>query len=277
MEEYKQALLLREQGEFDKGRVLLEKAAELGCNYALRELENMYAYGGWGAYKDSEKASFLSDNYPDALKVIPLEKLQAIVKQGEFTIATELLGCSLMHIRRDKNIGQELLKVAADKGSAWSCYILITCDEYKVYKEYYLLKAHAQCMYEASMELFCLYWNKQKYKQAMEVFERTVDSEKYLNAQMKKIVSCECKYFVGRSVAVLRQEPPLSQSVLDTVPYYKRLYCCAQSATITWLCIAKKFNLYKDIARLIGKIIFASRETPSIWEKTGENKRVCLR
>lgn len=132
-------------------------------------------------------------------------------------------------------------------------------------------------MHNASVALFHLYRREHKIKQAMEVFEDTVEVEHFLNLEMEGIVSCECKYFVGRSVAVLRQEPPLSQLVLDTLPYYKRLYGYAQSATITWLLIAKELGLYKDVSVLIGKLIFASRETPIIWEKTGENKRVCLR
>jgi tetratricopeptide (TPR) repeat protein len=272
MEEYKQALLLREQGKFDEGRALLEKAAELGYEYALRELCNMYFYGGWGVYKNVSHAMSKSMQLAQISNPRSVDDLHIAMHNGCST-AMGVLALDLLD--QDENeSGLRLLELSATKGSAWAYYQLskhITCKEKR---EQYLVKAHAQRMCNASYDLFNLYWKEQKYKQAMDVFEQTIEIENALNTKFNNIVSCESKYFVGRSVAVLRQEPPLSQLVLDTLPYYKRLYGYVQSATITWLLIAKQLGLYKDVTRIIGKLIFASRETPTIWEKTGENKRV---
>jgi TPR repeat protein len=269
MEEYKKALLLREEGKFDEGRVLLKKAAELGHECALRELQNMYIWGGWGVHRNVKNFSL------DAFLPLTVTELSLAIQEHGFCFMTEMLARQLMWIGNTDE-ARKFFEVAAEKGSAGAYHHLSKHTPHKEKREFYLLKAHAQRMHHASRDLFNLYWQKQKYKQAMEVFEQTTDTAYALNGHMESIVSCECKYIVGRSVAILPRKD-LSLVVLDTLPYYRRLYGYAQSATITWMLIAKQVGLYKDVARLIGKLIFASRETPSIWEKTGDNKRVCLR
>lgn len=123
MEEYKLALLLREEGKFDEGRALLEKSAAQGYAHALRELENMYHSGGWGAHRNFKNALFLSDNYPNAFGPLSMNSLRILVQEHQFGVATELLALQLEWVGYVDE-SHKLMEAAAEKGSASACYSL---------------------------------------------------------------------------------------------------------------------------------------------------------
>ena len=68
------------------------------------------------------------------------------------------------------------------------------------------------------------------------------------------------KYYIGRILDSLT----CSDVDYGAVSYYQRELRNAQRATITWLLCAPRLGIYKDLAHLIGRLLYAARFEPTL-------------
>jgi hypothetical protein len=80
------------------------------------------------------------------------------------------------------------------------------------------------------------------------------------------------KYFTGRAYALKL----IDWFDADLEEFYHTVFDGAQTATLCWMWVAKQLRVGRDVARLIGEKVFATRKThQGLWlgEKREENKR----
>jgi hypothetical protein len=143
----------------------------------------------------------------------------------------------------------------------------------------HLIAAHEQRMTHGSEMLFKHYYVNARFKDAARVYVENTTIQRLDIIHMHSILAQDdrplVQYFFGGVVRPYKYE-----RVERAIAYYQHCYGKAQSATLCWMFIAtKRIGFYKDIARIIGKIVFASRETPTLWQQdqkynSRENKKL---
>jgi hypothetical protein len=106
----------------------------------------------------------------------------------------------------------------------------------------------------------------------------------FLETSDYSVVECECYWRVGREVffatdyvnALLNRKVTVRMQI-----FCRRIFVeCnqkAQACIFTWLLCCKKWGFQKDVARLIGKIIWKNyRKDPTYWDiwEVEENKKL---
>lgn len=286
MEEYKKALLLRKEGKYEEGFEWLQKASEAGSLCAKQELVMVYKHGGWGVPATDDNWDYVSQlcefvrtnnfvlagiqwyvgkyNFPlteqrfqgwldastmEGMEVIACAPIAvAYLKRHMYEEAITWLkkgateGCALCSVRLYENIinGWDCLQFAVSQKNTDACVILfnhyLRCGNFK--------------------EAFDIYDNSSPAICNNGIIRLTKLAKKWISNK-------QALYFIGRSAP----ESYRSESVQLAREHYNIRYHRVQEAVITWLLVAKRMRLYKDVARIIGKIVFQSREQEGIWDE----------
>jgi tetratricopeptide (TPR) repeat protein len=280
--DYERSFVLRKDGKYEEARACLEKACNSGNLYAQLELFHAYTYGGWGVCANKSRAKKYAFHHKARQDPLLDYYVDEIIQDGFVAYSPERIallkkavadgaqGCILLtfarwyarlvgHVLKDQQFAW--FKRAADDGCSDSCVRVW----YLTKEICYLLEAHRQRSTKGSVELFNYYYKRSQLKEATIVYN---ENEGIQNNNMLRLTSClgetpskEAMYFIG-SIA-----PDHNYPIIQTVrSYYRLIHGGAQSATICWLLTAKRIGLYKDLSRMIGKLVFATRETKQeIW------------
>lgn len=285
-EGYLKAFVLKQEGKWDEAIQCLENAYKAGNVFARLELYRIHKEGGWGITANCHRArqyEFDHDysQYNDRLLEIVIE---ACTLGGRLGLGDDCVAClakaveagakgcildayaqSVRVFSKDKRI--MLLKKSFEGGST-NCLLHLYWWTEDIC---YLIEAHKEKYVDASSSLFALYYDSERFKEAAAVYlENTALQNNMvlpLHEYLGKSPSPQALYFIG-SVA-----PNYKITVIQkAIAYYTHRYGEAQKATICWLMIAKRVGFYKDLARLIGKMIFASREELDVWSEKMKKK-----
>lgn len=283
MEEFKKALALRKEGKYEEGFEWLQKASDFGNLYAKYELDEIYRNGGWGreahttTYILGRGDLFYSNRFLrilDLMKVGVVHEIDYLREEARIEGVEGMVCFAISNAykrSRNKTSSIEWLRKGAQEGCA-RCFLRLW-EETASWDN--LLMAVKQKHHRACKEMFYYYWCRDLFKQA---FDNAYDC--FLSIRHKGIVPLtelakthvannQALYFIGRSAPASYR----SESIQLAMEYYKIRHNRVQEATICWLLIAKRMRLYKDVARIIGKMVFESREYEGIWDE-GDNWKV---
>lgn len=281
MEEYKKAFVCRKAGRFGQGRLWLHKSFERGNMYAALELWCIYICGGWGVGPNEAFADFYLLFVTKATKNDPLLQmlfksigpalrpndipvvLSRAIEEGVHLRAYSAM--AKLYVSIDKNVAVAYLQRGAEEGCADCCYRLYNLLTDEKVRLDYLTRACDQMLADARNTMFEQYWDLRNFKAAMQFYDKGNSPSSVLSYFLRQCCCPESYYFVGRAITDFIDGVKFPE-IKTARQYYERMIAKVRSAVITWLCIAKKLNSYKDIAQMIGKLVFESRETPSIWE-----------
>jgi tetratricopeptide (TPR) repeat protein len=284
MEEYKKALALRKEGKFAEGLGWLQKANDAGNLYAKFELYKIYIQGGWGVYAKT-KHNTLFDFQENELLLMCHRSLhfQSAVDSVHFlierakTIEEQVLLSSIIAKScnwHDRQIMNEWLQKGAEGGCA-ECLVQLWL---KTKDWNHLVAAYAQRNTIACKEVFFHYWKQRYYKEAFDIYNACKEIQREYIISLRDLaqdaaVDLEAKYFIGKSIP----DTYTSKAFEQARNYYFLRHLRVKKAVIQWMAIAKRKGLYKDVARIIGKLVFASREIEGVWDKKQKSAKSRLK
>lgn len=284
MEEYRKALSLRKEGNYEEAYDWLTKAYKAGSLYAKYELLHIYYDGGWGVCAGSVVKVGYSITMDEAKKdpVLSLLKiyqrpLEVTERLIQLTILNSLEGITSESIasnyfyRKEYNIGIEWLMKGAGEGCAKCSYSLWS----RTGNWDCLLVPHQQRLTNASSALFHRNFNNCKYNEAFAIHAyngiadgRVVD---FVQLVKTNLTNPPVMYFIGKAAPRMYN----TENIRLAREHYNIRYQRVKQATLTWMCIAtRRLGIYKDVAKMIGKMVFASRENfNDPWDGESFQKR----
>ena len=285
MEEYRKALSLRKEGNYEEAYNWLTKAYKAGSLYAKYELLLVYYDGGWGVCAGSgvkvDYCKTMEEATNDPILSLlkrwnpPLEETERLIT---LSVSNSLEGLTSESIasdyfyRRENNIGIEWLKKGAAEGCA-NCwfYLWSRTGDWNC-----LLVSHQQRYTKASSALFYRNFNNCKYNQAFAIhaYNGIVDGRLVDLIELVKtnLTNPPVMYFIGKAAPRMYN----TENIRLAREHYNIRYQRVKQATLTWMCVAtRRLGIYKDVAKIIGKMVFASRENfNDSWDGESFQKRV---
>lgn len=299
--EYKQALVLRKEGKYKEGRLLLESAFKKGCELAGYELMIAYRHGGWDLcennLKDRELHYLL--NKQGSLYVC-VDEQKVIDSNDPFA-----LFLYYHEHRSSRNTAIRFVRIAAEQGNifaqTWLGNLIWQTDTERKIGLCYLHKA-AEARYVKAIDQLAfvcyewgkteeaLYWGKKSAEQhyymkrlsmwflSLGRFEEYVDELVRAGIIDQTITRVHYtpplahKYFTGRAYALKL----IDWFDADLEEFYHTVFNGAQVAALCWMWIAKQLCVGKDVARLIEQKVFQTRKTDQgLWldKDKDENKK----
>lgn len=283
MEQYRKALSLRKEGNYEEAYDWLTKAYKAGSLYAKYELLCVYFDGGWGVCAHGGVRIDYSTTMDEANKdpiLHCLNRFRPPFAETEcliaLTVSNNLEGLTSATIanryfeRNDNQTAIEWLKKGAAEGCA-ACFYDLSITDWSN-----MLIAHTQRYTKASTALFYRSFNSRKYNEAFAVyaFNGITDGGLVNLVELVKtnLTNPPVMYFIGKAAPRMYN----TENIRLAREHYNIRYQRVKQATLTWMCVAtRRLGIYKDVAKMIGKMVFASRENfNDSWDGESFQKRV---
>jgi hypothetical protein len=263
-----------------EGRQLLQSAFELGNEHAAIELFMIYDQGGWCVYPNKERAAFYSNvihqSQDPLIQIVTRrvnnreERFRVLYDAVRDDIHVWVLWAMANQYKKDgdKDTAKIWYQKAANKRVASACSEMLRfkCDTSEERSNFlwYASDACHQCHFRSILHVFNWGWSRGNYRLATTSPHATVITYEILEDKLGDTPSDECKYFVGKAVVEVFDRSKYPRLFFARL-YYREVALKTQASVITWLLVAKKIGLYKDVARLIGKMIRGYEEVYTVW------------
>lgn len=261
--EYQEALKLRKNKDYTGASVLLKTAASLGHPLALWDLYKAYYFGGWGIQQDNTKAvqtyHVIQKKTDETLEIIISQNMELLLDGAQSGNVSMITRYATSLCQRKQHADAKIWFELGSKEGDVECVMWLYSSQMPQINDM-LIEGHAQLNCRCTYSLFNLHWEQGNYKKACVVYLQNpiAFKDKYL------ITKAHCNpvamYHIGRVT-----------TNTEANSFYKRVNKNVISSVIAWLITARRLGLYKDVARVIGKFLFITRETdPESWD--WENK-----
>jgi hypothetical protein len=282
------ALVHRKDGNFPAALTELKLACEQNDPDAKFLLFYIYYYGGLGLRPDTIK-------YKEYFKSITESPAPPYLTQAFYmeynqfkdfvTIAVQsksVLAPFLFVIKRDYYfIFDEQFKEYVQLCCQWNDpYILFLTHELDN-----LLLSIKQCVYHAYQPAINIYYERLEYLKAAKIIvQKTNPSGVYRNIKYalatKYRIDREKQCFVfGRWLSKRQETERLCHIFVNSIRIYQETMERVEKTMNCWIWACGKMGIYRDLRKMIGNLVWESREDPQAWgigleRRSGRRKKV---
>jgi tetratricopeptide (TPR) repeat protein len=290
------ALELRKQGRLKEARAYLDKACDDDDGESLFFKGEMMSKGGWGCGGDGSYTSWkYYDRSAKAGCILGMLRTSQRMQPSNGNCVIDAYNTNYFRAEH-----LEAFRQAFDAGK-WVVVYFMTNIRYNLFEAYindlefissfgeayasnilrgyyantfqkeksfqYAIKAAKHCMYLSLITVYSYYeccraydksayW-RSKHGDAGGIINRLTSTWYDESMRLREL------YIFGRKFA--KGWFPSCGHKQESLQVYRESWAAAQKATVTFLLCCKKWGVYRDVSRLIGQMVWKSRDDPAIW------------
>jgi hypothetical protein len=284
-----EAFVCRKLGKYSDGFSILKDCAEKGDAVACLHIAFAYKYGGWGIFENYavtqdyyRTARKLGNNFIEMYRYMRRNTNNEVLSEKDilyhniiFSLHLLVNECIEEAIRLNDEIAQIIILEKTTsyqllvkrekllKFNLCNAYISTRLSRVAIFEfeRLHLLDNGTSqgCFYfgvDMLIECYCAYGNIERLCKIFCGFDAIrILMDKCEVLSRNKV----CKYLIGKSFAF--NVGPRFDKLQFNIQYYIKIRARVQRTVIWWLLCAKKMFFIKDLAKIIGKMIWETRET----------------